>query len=151
MTGDSGNLGRNGSGNIVLNQMKNKNDSLYRQDFAEVYIAESVPTKQEKSLSEPIQNRMADEEEKYRLFLEMRQIYKYPRSINSYGQDASYFYKQAKMMEDFEDDYSGNAEYSGYFTEYQALNYEQLRTYFTWRTNVRRGIVKKTSFSYVFL
>ena len=75
MTGDSGNLGRNGSGNIVLNQMKNKNDSLYRQDFAEVYIAESVPTKQEKSLSEPIQNRMADEEEKYRLFLEMRQIY----------------------------------------------------------------------------
>ena len=62
MTGDSGNLGRNGSGNIVLNQMKNKNDSLYRQDFAEVYIAESVPTKQERSLSEPIQNRMADTE-----------------------------------------------------------------------------------------
>lgn len=151
MTGNSGLPEKYGSGNIFLNQMKNKNYSLYRQDFAEVYIAEHAPAKQEKTLSEPIQNRTAEEEEKYRLFLEMRQIYKYPRSFNSHGQDAFYFYKQAKMMEDFEDDYAGNAEYSGYFTEYQALNYEQLRTYFTWRTNVRRGIVKKTSFSYVFL
>ncbi len=38
-----------------------------------------------------------------------------------------------------------------YFPDYQMMNFEQLRTYFTWRTKVRKGIVEETSFSYVFL
>ena len=37
-----------------------------------------------------------------------------------------------------------------YFPDYQSMGYEQLRTY-TWRTNVRKGVIRKTSFSYVFV
>lgn len=54
-------------------------------------------------------------------------------------------------METFEDDYEGEAPFSMYFPDYQMMNFQQLRTYFTWRTDVRRGVVRKTSFSYVFL
>lgn len=61
------------------------------------------------------------------------------------------FYKQAVFMQDFEDDYPEIAPFSAYFPYYQMLGYEQLRTYFTWRTHVRKGVVKATSLSYVFL
>lgn len=61
------------------------------------------------------------------------------------------FYKQAVFMKDFEDDYSEQVPFSSYFPYYQMLGYEQLRTYFTWRTQVRKGTVNYTSLSYVFL
>jgi len=61
------------------------------------------------------------------------------------------FYQQAVFMKDFADDYPEQAPFSSYFPYYQKLGYEQLRTYFTWRTKVRNGIVKPTSLSYVFL
>lgn len=61
------------------------------------------------------------------------------------------FYKQARLMEGFEDNYVKEVSLSLYFPYYQMLNYEQLRTYFTWRTFVRKGEVRKTSLSYVFL
>ncbi len=61
------------------------------------------------------------------------------------------FYKQAVFMKDFVDDYSDIATFSAYFPYYQMLGYEQLRTYFTWRTHVRKGDVKAISLSYVYL
>jgi len=61
------------------------------------------------------------------------------------------FYKQGLFMKDFSDDYSGNTQFSQYFPYYQLMNYEQLRTYFTWRSAVRNGIVTDTSLSYAFL
>ncbi len=54
-------------------------------------------------------------------------------------------------MKDFEYDYSGNKQLSQYFPTYQMMGYEQLRTYFTWRTEVRKGNVLDTSLSYAFL
>jgi len=65
--------------------------------------------------------------------------------------DAGLFYKQAKFMEDFTDDYPGAAEFSMYYPYYQHMRYEQLRTYFTWRARARRGDAGRTSLSYVFL
>lgn len=65
--------------------------------------------------------------------------------------NAKIFYKQAVFMKDFEDDYRPQVPFSSYFPYYQMLGYEQLRTYFTWRTNVRKGVVNNTSLSYVFL
>ena len=65
--------------------------------------------------------------------------------------DSELFYKQAKFMEDFEDDYGGDAKLNMYFPYYQHMGYEQLRTYFTWRTRVRRGEISSTYVSYVFL
>ena len=64
---------------------------------------------------------------------------------------ARMFYKQGVFMQDFTDDYEGVAEYSSYFPNYQMMGYEQLRTYFTWRTKLRQGVVEKTSLSYVYL
>lgn len=61
------------------------------------------------------------------------------------------FYKQGTFMKDFEDEYGKQVSYSSYFPYYQMMGYEQLRTYFTWRTQVRRGIVKNISLSYAYL
>ena len=95
------------------------------------------------------------------LFYSMRDIarqYPFPYSNSSRFFDrrvqqgnARIFYKQAIFMKDFEDDYPEQVLFSSYFPYYQMLGYEQLRTYFTWRTNVRRGLVDNTSLSYVYL
>jgi len=61
------------------------------------------------------------------------------------------FYKQAVFMKDFEDDYPKSVPFSAYFPYYQLLSYEQLRTYFTWRTKVRSGSIESTSLSYAFM
>lgn len=54
-------------------------------------------------------------------------------------------------MQDFSDNFEEAEEFSSYFPNYQMMNYKQLRTYFTWRTRVRQGIVEKTSLSYAYL
>ena len=65
--------------------------------------------------------------------------------------DSSIFYGQAKFMEDFVDDYPGKASFFMYYPYYQHMRYEQLRTYFTWRANVRNGVIGQIAYSYVFL
>ena len=65
--------------------------------------------------------------------------------------DSELFYRQAKFMEDFADDYEGDTKFFMYYPYYQHMGYEQLRTYFTWRTKVRQGEIMPTSGSYVFL
>lgn len=64
---------------------------------------------------------------------------------------ARVFYKQGVFMKDFTDDFEETEEFSSYFPHYQMMNYKQLRTYFTWRTKVRQGVVEKTSLSYAYL
>jgi len=66
-------------------------------------------------------------------------------------ENARIFYRQGMFMKDFEDDYVQSVPFSSYFPDYQMMGYEQLRTYFTWRTQVRRGNVADTSLSYFFL
>ena len=58
------------------------------------------------------------------------------------------FYQQAKLLEDFTDDFSEQASFSSCYPCYRDMNDRQLRTYFTWRTKVRQGIVESTSPSY---
>ena len=65
--------------------------------------------------------------------------------------DSELFYKQAKYMADFTDDFQGDAKFFMYFPYYQHMGYEQLRTYFTWRAKARNGEMPPTSVSYVFL
>ena len=67
------------------------------------------------------------------------------------GNDAEIFYKQALFMADFEDNYAENEPYSRYYPYYQRMGYSQLRTYFTWRTQIRNGYTPSTSLSYIFL
>ncbi|MBQ7670653.1 MAG: TerB N-terminal domain-containing protein [Clostridia bacterium] len=61
------------------------------------------------------------------------------------------FVAQAKFMEDFEDSYEYNGEFFRYFPTYRHMSDRQLRGYFSWRTDVRRGIVKETSLSFVYV
>ncbi|MGN1417195.1 MAG: TerB N-terminal domain-containing protein, partial [Oscillospiraceae bacterium] len=61
------------------------------------------------------------------------------------------FYVMGKFMEDFEDDYDRQKSYFCYFPTYSQMDVKQLRTYFTWRTKVRKGIFEETSLSYVYL
>ena len=94
------------------------------------------------------------------LFNQMRDIARTHRS--SYGfsnffdrrvqhNNAGIFYKQGMFMKDFTDDYADITHFSQYYPCYQMMGYEQLRTYFTWRTKVRDGIVSDTSLSYAFI
>ena len=81
---------------------------------------------------------------------EMRKLYRYDDYSGQLR--AKNFYRQAKFMEDYEDDYHGQVcDISGYFTTYHDLSDKQLRTYFTWRTEVRNGVYNKTFTSYIYL
>ncbi len=101
-----------------------------------------------------------EKDEKRDLFGQMREIaktqlssYDYLRFFDQRVQhnNAIIFYKQGMFMKDFSDDYLGNASFSQYFPYYHMMGYEQLRTYFTWRTEVRKGNVADISLSYAFL
>lgn len=101
-----------------------------------------------------------EKDEKRELFSEMREISRTHRSMYDSSRffdqrvqqnNAIIFYKQAVFMKEFSDDYSGNKPFSQYFPCYQMMGYEQLRTYFTWRTEIRKGNVTDISMSYAFL
>jgi hypothetical protein len=90
----------------------------------------------------------------------MRGIARVHRPISDYrglferqihNNQAEVFYWQGMFMKDFADSYTEKAEFSAYFPHYQMMRFEQLRTYFTWRTAVREGHVADISLSYAFL
>ncbi|MBQ6342129.1 MAG: TerB N-terminal domain-containing protein [Anaerolineaceae bacterium] len=93
-------------------------------------------------------NRDPDVPEKIR---EMMRIYKYGN--NSFSQKCKNFFLQGKFMEDYEDDAPWSGDFRHYFPTYHDLNANQLRGYFTWRTNVRKGIFQKlpSSMAYIYI
>ncbi len=73
----------------------------------------------------------------------------YDRRIQQ--ENSGIFYRQGMFMKDFEDEYEDMLPYSAYYPNYQMMGYGQLRTYFTWRTQVRQGNIQQTSLSYAYL
>lgn len=73
------------------------------------------------------------------------------RSVEYWQSRSMVFLHQAKLLADYEDDYvfSGRVQY--YYPTYQALNDQELRGYFSWRTKLRRGELLETSLSFAFL
>lgn len=78
--------------------------------------------------------------------------------LYEYGGDAETsragnFLRQARFMEDYEDDEPWFGEFKKYYPTYHDLNYRQLRGYFTWRTNVRKGEFGpvSTSMAYIYI
>lgn len=65
--------------------------------------------------------------------------------------EAELFYRQGLLMADFEDDCPYSDTFKSYFPTYNAMSDRQLRGYFTWRAQVRRGTVEETSTSFAFL
>lgn len=68
---------------------------------------------------------------------EMRRLYVYGRE--SEQARALNFYRQAVFMEDYEDDRPWTGLFSCYFPTYHDMTVPQLRGYFSWRTQARRG------------
>lgn len=64
---------------------------------------------------------------------------------------AQIFCKQGKFMEDFCDSFDRPVSCTRHFPTYRDLTLPQLRTYFSWRTDVRNGEIKEISLSYAFL
>lgn len=65
--------------------------------------------------------------------------------------EAELFYRQGLFMADFEDDCPYRGTFKSYFPTYNAMSDRQLRGYFTWRAQVRRGHVEETSTSFAFV
>lgn len=105
-------------------------------------------------LSQPIPPspvRKSSPGEPYATFRRMRQMGGQGGSYwNSYGSTAEAFCVQAEFMKDFTDEWEQSAPFEAYYPTYEKMDDAQLRTYFTWRTKVRRGVIDKTSLSYVF-
>lgn len=158
--------------NFVLPQKQEKqNISLENDIFAEIEIEGDNNLYKTDNISQAIKLEVVQEkkensqdferDEKRELFLAMRDIARannsaYFLNTKFYNKQVQHenskiFYKQAQFMKDFEDDYDKIVPFSSYFPYYQSMNYEQLRTYFTWRTKVRQGNIENTSLSYAFI
>lgn len=78
-------------------------------------------------------------------------LYEYKNS--SFAQKCRNFYRQGKFMEAYEDDAPWDGVYKRYFPTYHDLNVKQLRGFFTWRTQVRKGKFSPiaTSLAYIYV
>jgi len=89
--------------------------------------------------------------EPYATFKKMRQVGGVREEYMSYyANDAEVFFKQAQFMKDFTDHYDQKIPLDTYYATYLKMDDAQLRTYFTWRTKVRQGVIEDTSLSYAF-
>ncbi len=84
--------------------------------------------------------------ERYR---EMRALERRPDA--RFKSEAQLFREQAALMADWEDDFPTPAPLERYYPTFRIMSNRQLRTYFAWRTKVRRGQVEETSLSYAFV
>lgn len=61
------------------------------------------------------------------------------------------FCTQGKFMADYEDDLVYDDDFSKVYPTYRDLTTEQVRGYFTWRKNVRKGVIEKAPSPYPFM
>jgi len=84
-------------------------------------------------------------------FRQMRRLAQtYGSGVYAYS-SAALFCEQGRFMADFEDDFPEHEPFFQYFPTYQAMTDRQLRCYFSWRTQVRRGVIAPTALSYVYV
>lgn len=132
----------------------NKDNDFSHDPFTEIVIegdenedsSKTIPIKvdeKQRAIVDEIRNR----------FHAMRSLYNGISFRDSYNVrlQAVLFYRQATFMADFEDNYNEQTPFFMYFPDLSSMNYSQLRTYFTWRTKVRKGYVGKIPYSYVFV
>lgn len=149
-----------GASNVLPQNKTYKSDSPDGAMFYEIeYTSSPFPGVGKLVLkSQKIEKPQYDE--KRNIFNQMRDLarsYHFPYdSSRFYDQrvkniNARIFYKQGIFMKDFSDNFSESIQLAQYFPNYQMMGYKQLRTYFTWRTEVRKGNVTDISLSYAFL
>lgn len=80
----------------------------------------------------------------------MKNLYQYGNG--SFKQICKNFYVQGKFMENYEDNVSWKGEISTYYwSTYHNLSLAQLRGYFTWRTELRKGNYQKNCDAFVLM
>jgi hypothetical protein len=121
--------------------------------FAEVFLEEENVTPTPKTPSVAITPSSMLSNAKNQKILAMRRLSDGIRFSNRPYErlQAVLFYHQGKFMEDFTDDYDGDAPFFMYYPDYHSMSYVQLRTYFTWRTQFRNHIVKPIPLTYLYL
>lgn len=72
-------------------------------------------------------------------------------SVNANDRDKELFYRQASFMEFFEDDYDINVPYKTGKPNFNDMNTYQLRSYFSFRTLLRKKIYQKSQSTYIYL
>lgn len=80
---------------------------------------------------------------------QMRELYDYS-ILPSTGRQKN-FYIQGQFMADYEDEYKKYFAFKRFFPTYHDMNVGQLRSYFTWRTKIRKGDYHRTSTSYAYV
>lgn len=110
------------------------------------YHAETIPPRKDISKSESSEEK---KDEIPREIAKMLQSYDYT-ILPALGRQKN-FYHQGQLMTNYEDNYEHNFVFNRFYPTYHDMTVHQLRTYFTWRTEVRKGIYKSTSRSYVFI
>ena len=88
--------------------------------------------------------------ERYR---EMRKISRWQEGSprGRWLSEAELFYRQARFMENFEDDCPYHGAFDSYYPTYNAMSDRQLRGYFTWRAAVRRGDIQEGPLAYAYV
>ena len=80
---------------------------------------------------------------------EMRRLAQSRESIR--WSDSRLFYEQAKFMENYTDDKPYEETFELYYPTYQRMSENQLRGYFTWRTQARNGRFLRESATFWFI
>lgn len=82
---------------------------------------------------------------------QMKSMYEY--GSGSFQQKCRNFFRQGMFMKDYVDDQPWSGSFFHYFPAYHDLNDRQLRGYFTWRKNVRKGrfLPIPTSVAYIYV
>ena len=80
---------------------------------------------------------------------QMRRLYRHDRM--STRDRAQCFYNQGMFMRDYEDDVSWTGSFVCYYPTYQDLTTNQLRGYFTWRKDIRKGEFRPIATSAAYL
>lgn len=128
------------------NKSNNDNQSLKGNIFATFVADENLQNSQYKN--EQIKKRESSDNSAYALFDKMRKI---SEEGSFFFSKEDVFIKEGKYMETFTDNYNGYMAFQEYYPTYNSMNDNQLRTYFTWRTKIRNGVLTQTSLSYVFV
>ena len=68
-----------------------------------------------------------------------------------YQNRRSLFLKQGKLLANYEDDFPGQVRITRYYPTYDTLTDRELRSYFSWRTRVRRGEIGEVCTTFAFL
>lgn len=119
----------------VRQNITTENSAVSRQKTAPDRASNSARPKAKKYVPEQIRR--------------MKNLYQY--GDGSFRQQCKNFYVQGKFMENYEDNAPWIGEIYEYWPSYHNLSLAQLRGYFTWRTELRKGNYQKNCDAFVLM